>query len=152
MQPLTLRPYRQSDWPRLMAIHDAARREELARAGLSAAFVPLAQAAEREGLFDNAVVVAERGGEAVGFVAYCADELAWLYVDPACARQGIGRTLARYALAHTARPLWIEVLAGNAPALALYLSLGFTEVELASGRMPGNEAFAVTAHRLWRRL
>ena len=70
--PLTLRPYRQSDWPRLMAIHDAARREELARAGLSAAFVPLAQAAEREGLFDNAVVVAERGGEAVGFVAYCA--------------------------------------------------------------------------------
>lgn len=114
--------------------------------------MPLAQAAEREGLFEDTVIVAERAGKVVGFAAYCADELAWLYVDPACARQGVGRALGRYVLAHTARPVWIEVLAGNQPALALYRALGFTEVETASGRMPGNEAFAVSAHRLWRRM
>lgn len=33
-------------------------------------------------------------------------------------------------------------------ALRLYESAGFRTVEMLSGRMPGNEAFAVTVHHM----
>ena len=62
---IEIRPYRDSDWPRLCAIHDAARKNELALAGLSDAFLPLEVAAQREGLFDYALRVAELDGQQV---------------------------------------------------------------------------------------
>lgn len=105
-------------------------------------------AAEREGLFEYVLRVAELEGEAAGFAAFTQDELAWLYVDPALSRRGVGRALVEDALARMGRPVSIEVLSGNAPALSLYLHCGFREVESVSGRMPGNEAFAVTCHVL----
>ena len=145
---LSVRPYRDSDWPRLQAIHDAARRSELALAGLSAAFLPLEVAAPREGLFDYTLAVAELEGAVAGFAAYTQEELAWLYVDPPLARRGVGRALVEHALGEMGRPASIEVLAGNAPALALYQRLGFRQVETVRGKMPGNEAFPVTVHVL----
>jgi len=148
MENEKIRPYDSGDWERLCAIHDGARQIELTLAGLPDAFVPLRVAAEREGLFSYQVAVGEAGGQAVAFVAYDAHELAWLYVDPACMRRGWGRRLAAYAIDRSERPLNVEVLAGNGPALALYQSLGFRLVETASGRMPGNERFPVTVNCL----
>lgn len=145
---IEIRPYRDSDWPRLCAIHDAARKNELALAGLSAAFLPLEVAAQREGLFDYTLRVAELDGQLSGFAAFTEDELAWLYVDPALARRGVGRALVEHALGEMGRPVSIEVLSGNAPALALYESCGFHRKEIVSGKMPGNEAFPVTVHVL----
>lgn len=149
MGPVAIRPYRPEDWHRAAAIHDAARREELRHAGLEAAFLPLEVAARREGLFDHTVVVAEAAGAVRGFAAWTEEELSWLYVDPAAARRGIGRALVRRFLEeHPGRPLSVEVLAGNAPALALYQSLGFRLSETLAGSMPGNESFPVTVHVL----
>lgn len=148
MRPISIRDYRESDWPRLQAIHDAARMDELRLAGLEAAFLPLSVAAQREGLFEYALRVAELEGEAAGFAAFAGDELAWLYVDPALSRRGVGRALVEDALARMERPVSLEVLEGNAPALSLYCRCGFQEVETVSGRMPGNEAFAVTCRVL----
>lgn len=146
-EEVVIRPYRQADWPRVEAIHDAARRMELALAGLSAAFVPLAEAAESEGLFEYTVRVAEADGEVAGFVAYGGDALAWLYVDPARMRRGIGKRLVRHVIqALPARPLLLETLSGNEPALRLYASMGFAVTDTLTGRMPGNEAFTVTVH------
>jgi hypothetical protein len=59
---MNIRPYRPTDWERLCAIHDAARRHELEASGLAEAFLSLEQAAENEGLFDSEVVVAEEQG------------------------------------------------------------------------------------------
>lgn len=149
MEPhITIRPYDPADWPRLCAIHDAARKNELRLAGLEAAFLPLAVAAQREGLFQYELAVVELDGQAAGFAAWSEDELAWLYVDPALARRGIGRALVLHALSQMGRPASIEVLSGNEPALALYQSCGFRETETLSGQMPGNEGFAVTVHVL----
>ena len=145
---MEIRPYRDADWPRLRAIHDAARQNELALAGLSDAFLPLEVAAQREGLFDYTLRVAELDGQIAGFAAFTEEELAWLYVDPALARRGVGRALVAHALSEMSRPVSIEVLAGNTPALALYESCGFHPTETLSGSMPGNEAFAVTVHVL----
>lgn len=145
---ITIRGYETRDWERIQAIHDEARRRELALAGLEAAFLPLAVAAEREGLFDYQLAVAELDGAVAGFVAYTDEELAWLYVDQAMGRRGVGRALARHALERAGRPMSVEVLQGNEPALALYRSLGFRDVETVTGHMPGNEAFSVTVHCL----
>lgn len=145
---ITIRGYETRDWERIQAIHDEARRRELALAGLEAAFLPLAVAAEREGLFDYQLAVAELDGAVAGFVAYTEEELAWLYVDQAMGRRGVGRALARHALERADRPMSVEVLQGNEPALALYRSLGFRDVETVTGHMPGNEAFSVTVHCL----
>lgn len=149
---LTIRDYAPSDWPHLCEIHDAARRRELALAGLEAAFLPLETAAERAGLFDYTVIVACPEGDApAGFAAFSDGELAWLYVDPALSRRGVGRALAQEALRRMDAPrVDVEVLCGNAPALALYRSLGFRPVARESGHMPGNEGFAVTVDVLSR--
>ena len=145
---IRIRPYRNADYPRLCAIHDAARRNELALAGLSDAFLPLEVAAGRKGLFDYTLRLAELDGQTAGFAAFTQDELAWLYVDPALARRGVGRALVEYALSEMGRPVSIEVLAGNAPALALYEGCGFCRTETLTGKMPGNEDFSVTVHVL----
>ncbi len=145
---IEIRPYRDSDWPRLCAIHDAARRNELALAGLSDAFLPLEVAAGREGLFNYTLRLAELDGQTAGFAAFTEAELAWLYVDPTLARRGVGRALVEHALAEMGRPVSIEVLAGNAPALALYESCGFCRAETLTGKMPANEDFSVTVHVL----
>lgn len=148
MDAIVIRDYRQEDWPRLRSIHDAARRDELRLAGLEAAFLPLAVAAEREGLFDYTVRTAWLEGTAAGFSAFAGNELAWLYVDPALSRRGVGTRLVQDALERLERPVSIEVLAGNDPARRLYERCGFRLIETVSGRMPGNESFPVTCHVL----
>ncbi|MBB4129416.1 GNAT family N-acetyltransferase [Xanthomonas sp. 3075] len=145
---MKIRPYQASDWARICAIHDAARMEELQAAALPHAFLPLQVAAQREGLFDYRVQVAERDGYLAGFVADDGQELAWLYVDPASRRRGVGKALV--AAVQTANPggLSLELLEGNAAALAFYLTCGFVETGIQGGRMPGNESFAVRVHVL----
>ena len=141
-----IRPYRDADFADLCKIHDPARQSELTLAGLADAFLPLSIAAEREGLFDYHVYVAEYDGIVTGFVAFSEDEIAWLYVDTNYSRRGIGTSLLRYAMQFTDDEVSIEVLAGNDPAIALYLSLGFVIEETLTGKMPGNEEFPVTVH------
>ena len=96
MEEIEIRPYKESDWAELARIHDSARLVELEWAGLSNAFLPFSEAAVREHLFDYSVCVALLKGLVCGFAAYSHEELAWLYVDPAHARRGIGKALLQY--------------------------------------------------------
>jgi GNAT superfamily N-acetyltransferase len=139
-----IRPYATEDWARVCQIHDAARRDELASAGLAAAFLSLEQTAANEGFHDYTLRVAEDGGNVVGFVAFTDDELAWLYVDPDAYGKGLGIALIRAALLETRSPMSAEVLNGNAAAIAVYRKAGFRFVGNEQGVMPGNESFAVS--------
>lgn len=144
-------PYTPAHWQDIQAAHDGARMQELSLAGLEAAFLPLSIAADREDLFDYSVFVAEIDGNAVGFVAFTQEELAWLYVRPDCQRKGIGRTLVEFALDRMeAGEKTVEVLCGNEPARALYRSLGFTREVQLHGAMPGNEGFPVSVWQMTR--
>jgi len=138
---MKIRPYRETDWQRLCAIHDAARMDELRCTVGADAFLTLEQSAAGEGLFDDKVRVAEINGVVHGFVAYTDDELTWLYVDPASYRCGVGRALLRHVIADSSPSLMIELLEGNMPALTLYRSEGFRVTERIEGRLQGNEAF-----------
>ncbi|WP_461615661.1 GNAT family N-acetyltransferase [Clostridium sp. Marseille-QA1073] len=145
MSNIIVREYKTQDWSRIEEIHDCARKIELQFAGLEDAFIPLDQAAIDEGLFDYTVVV----GQLVGFVAYSKDEIAWIYVDPSAMRQGIGKSLVKHVIENTTcRPLMLEALVGNEPALRLYEAMGFEAVEILSGSMPGNESFKVSIHSM----
>lgn len=149
---LAIRPYRPEDFPGIERVHDRARRIELRYAGLEEAFLPLRIAAEREDLFAYpGLFVAELGGEIAGFAACTQEELAWLYVDPAHFRKGVGRALAEHALQRFPGIRRVEVLSGNAPAQALYARLGFVTAATERGRMPGNEAFSVQVDCMERR-
>lgn len=141
---MLIRPYTPADWPRVCQIHDAARHDELAAAGLEAAYLTLEQTADNEGFHDYDIRVAEVAGTVLGFVAFSADELAWLYVEPAAYGQGIGSALIRAALVQANAAMTAEVLDGNAAALRLYRKAGFDIVGHERGRMPGNERFAVS--------
>lgn len=147
---VTIRPYEQSDFDRLCEIHDAARRDELSYSNLDDAFIPMREAAENEGLFDYTLAVALKADGIVGFVAYCEDELAWLYVDPKFYRQGIARKLTQYVIEATEEPLSLEVLEGNDPAYRFYQKMGFEPVAREGGVMVGNEDFDVTVNVLQR--
>lgn len=147
MADIMIRNYKQQDWARIEEIHDAARKLELHLAGLDDAFVPLAQAAVSEGLFDYTVCVALINDNVVGFVAYSEGEIAWVYVDPRSMRKGVGKSLIMHAINSTVkRPIELEVLVGNSPAVNLYEATGFETTEIISGAMPGNESFKVTVH------
>ena len=149
---LAIRPYRPEDFPGIERVHDRARRVELRYAGLEDAFLPLRIAAEREDLFAYpGLFVAELGGEIAGFAACTQEELAWLYVDPAHFRKGVGRALAEHALQRFPGIRRVEVLSGNAPAQALYARLGFVTAATERGRIPGNEAFSVQVDCMERR-
>ncbi|MEJ6004907.1 GNAT family N-acetyltransferase [Paucibacter sp. AS339] len=129
-------------------IHDAARRDELAAAGLGEAYLTLAETADNEGFHEYEIRVAERDGDVMGFVAFSMDELAWLYVDPRLYGTGIGTALIQAVLHEIPASLSAEVLDGNVPALAIYKKAGFVEVGRSHGRMPGNEDFAVSVTEL----
>lgn len=147
---IELRPYQESDWPRLCAIHDRARLDELRGSVDLAAFRPLEQTAQPEGLFDGEVWVADDSGSVVGFVAVSDDEISWLYVDPARYRQGIGRKLVRHAVSRCGGAATVEVLAGNIAAIRLYQGEGFAIRETRQGKLTGNEQFAATGHIMVR--
>lgn len=141
--------YSPADWADLCEVHDLARMQELAYAGLQAAFLPLSVAAEKEGLFEYCVITAKMDGKTIGFAAFTPDELAWLYVHPYFQRRGVGRKLAEFTLSHMVQGTkTVEVLAGNEPARKLYRGLGFAKEELVHGYMPGNEAFEVSVWQM----
>lgn len=145
---MKIRPYTTNDRNRLCEIHDAARRDELAAAGLSDAYLTLAETAENEGFDEYEILVADRDRIILGFAAFTTEELAWLYVDPLFHRQGVGSALIEAVLRETASPMSAEVLDGNNAAVAAYKKAGFVEVGRSHGQMPGNESFSVSVTEL----
>ena len=77
-------------------------------------------------------------------------EILTLAVAPPARRAGLARTLMTTAM-HTAalrgaKAMFLEVAAGNAPALALYAGLGFDHVGRRSGYYgPGRDALVLRA-------
>lgn len=147
---LVIRPFREADWPRVLRIHDEARRRELAQCGLEDAFLPLRATYESESLFDEHVDVAELDGRVVGFIAYGDNEITWLYVESGATRRGIGRMLVRHAMAHMAGTVTVEVLCGNEPAKALYEACGFRVTEEHEGCLERNEDYPAIGYIMQR--
>ena len=61
----------------------------------------------------------------VGFAGIDDPYLAWLYVDPAYYRRGIGRALLEHCLERLGPDAWAIACGNNTPALDLYLGEGF---------------------------
>ena len=71
MKSFEIRPYEKGDFAAVAAIHDAARLQELYRAGLPEAYVPLEQLAPKTKLLEEySVFVADVDDNVRGFVAF----------------------------------------------------------------------------------
>lgn len=124
MNPL-IRDYRSQDWAAICRVHDRARPDELRGSYDPRAFVPLAEDADARYVEACAMFVAELDGTIVGFAGIDDPYLAWLYVDPAHYRRGIGRALLRHCLERLGDDAWTQACGNNEPAIALYRSEGF---------------------------
>ncbi len=125
---ITIRDYQDKDWAAICAIHDAARPDELKDSCDPRGFIPIEQDREVEDLRRAIKWVAEEAGEVLAFVGIDGNYLAWLYVQPAHYRRGLGRLLLRHALEAISPGAWTIVLDGNHSAIQLYQSEGFREV------------------------
>lgn len=121
-----------------MTIVPMAERHLAALAGIEKAcfHAPWSESMLREELGKGLFLVAERDGQAVGYVG-CQTVLDEGYitnvaVSPDCRRQGIGRALiAELVFRARAQDLafvTLEARASNAPAIALYEGAGFVRV------------------------
>ena len=144
---LIIRDYKEGDWKSICAVHDAARPIELKGSCDPRAFVPLDKDPEAEELRSSRIMVAQVGGEVVGFSAVDGGYVGWLYVHPEFHRQGIGRRLLREALELVEGEAWTIVLDGNESAINLYRDEGF---RVTSRFESDNEGYPVTCLRMVR--
>jgi ribosomal protein S18 acetylase RimI-like enzyme len=128
-QVVSIRPYTPADWHAVCAIHDRSRPYELDGATDPRAFHPMAEEAEEEHFFESQTLVACRGERVVGFVSFMGSYITWLYVDPEFHRQGIASALLARALEQCGREAWVNTMAGNDAAIALYRKAGFDLVK-----------------------
>ena len=134
---LSIRGYvHQLDWKNICKIHNKARIFELEESAPKEAFIPLEECYKVEKLFDSIIFVAEQNNKAVGFVAFCKQEITWLYVDPKFFRKGYGKQLLCFALSKVLKPVRVTVLKNNLRAINLYEGLGFNVEEKQQGKIP----------------
>jgi putative acetyltransferase len=128
--PVALRPYRDADWPAILALWVATwslARPEIDFSARAPWLADLfAHSLERGARF----VVAEAGAGPVGFVLYepARGWLEQIAVDPRALGSGAARALIREAKAHCPQGVGLDVNADNARALAFYSSEGFARV------------------------
>jgi ribosomal protein S18 acetylase RimI-like enzyme len=129
----TVRSYLPGDWSRLCEIYAVARRQELLACGVEPAMAPLAALDGDDGPPEAGLLLAVPGPTVDGFVSILGGRLAWLYVDPQRQRRGVASRLVHEALARSPVRVSLQVLEGNAAAVAMYLRAGFS----ITGRYPG---------------
>ena len=143
-----IRDYRPADWDAICRVHDRSRPDELRGSFDARAFIPLALDPEHEYIAECTMFVAEAGGEVVGFAGIDEPYLAWLYVDPAHYRRGIGRALLRHCLERLDDDAWTQACGNNHAALTLYEQEGF----VIESRFTGDNAgYAGPSARLARK-
>jgi ribosomal protein S18 acetylase RimI-like enzyme len=144
---ITYREYEDLDWSSICRIHDQARPDELRGSCDPRAFIPIEQDREVEELRSSCKFVACEQAHVIGFVGVDGSYLGWLYVDPDYYGQGIGRRLLQIGLDKIGAGAWTIVLEGNQPAIALYKSEGFAEIDRF---ISDNAGYPVTCLKLQR--
>ena len=122
----------------IVAVQQAAYRVEADLIGYDR-MPPLVESPVDVARLELTILGVHDGERLVGLAGYGVDasgddavvEIERLAVDPAWARRGIGRALVTAVHEHEAHATRFEVSTGtaNAPAVTLYLSLGYEEVD-----------------------
>jgi ribosomal protein S18 acetylase RimI-like enzyme len=144
-----IRSYQPADWQSICQIHDLARPDELAGCCDPKAFIPINEDKEVEHLKLCQKIVAVSDDRAAGFIGVDEGYIGWLYIHPDFYRQGIGRELLKEGLKLIKEKAWTIALADNSPAVNLYQSEGFIEVNRYES---DNAGYLCTCVRLERAL
>ena len=135
--PIAIRSYRPEDWEAICRVHDRARPDELRGSFDARAFIPLAEDPEASSIERCEMFVAELERNVIAFAGTEGAYLAWLYVDPAHYRRGIGRALLRHCMARLQGEAGTLACGNTRRAIALYESEGFVIGERLTGENAG---------------
>ncbi|WP_374545806.1 GNAT family N-acetyltransferase [Rhodoblastus sp.] len=133
---IALRPYRDADWPALLALWIATWSQARPEIDFSARAPWLADLFAQARARGASIAVAEDASGLLGFVLY-EPARAWLEqiaVHPRALGSGAAQALIRHAKQACPAGLGLDVNADNARALAFYQAEGF--VQVGSGRNP----------------
>ncbi len=151
MRGITIRQMREDDCPQVSRLQCASFEYGALRAGYSAEQIAAYHRDRgsiesiRARLLQSHCHVACRGDQVVGVAGINGNEIATLYVDPECLRQGIGSRLFEVAARAIARAGHREILLGTIfpGAIPFYLAMGMAEAgrkRVAGGPMAGAES------------
>jgi putative acetyltransferase len=137
--PVALRPYRQSDWPAILALWIATWRQTRPEIDFAARGPWLAELFAQSLARGAQIVVAEDDSCPSGFVLYepARRWLEQIAVDPRALGSGAARALIRDVKRHCPDGFGLDVNADNARALAFYRSEGFERVGEARNPLSG---------------
>jgi ribosomal protein S18 acetylase RimI-like enzyme len=124
---MALRSYRGEDWAAVREIYDLSKPDEMHGVVEPSAILPLESDQNMMALFrDSHIVVAEESNRVIGFSGNRGTFITWLFVHPLSRRKGIATALICEILGRVDRPVTLNVVVSNIPALALYRRNGFT--------------------------
>lgn len=137
---MRVRPYKEADWEAVREIYDLSKPDEM-RGGVDAsAIIPLQQDPAALALFrDSVILVAEDGERVIGFGGYKQNYISWLFVHPACRRQGVGRALLNEIMGRLKGSATLNVGPWNLAARRLYQGVGFVTVREFVGTFNGRD-------------
>lgn len=140
-----IRAYGKEDDDAIIAVWEAASR--VAHPFLSVAFIEKEKHAIREIYLPNTeTVIAEEGGDVVGFASTMGDELGAIFLEPDFHGKGIGKALLD-AAANGRDFLDVEVFEKNAIGRAFYQRSGFKEIKRSRHEETGEALIRLR----WRR-
>lgn len=123
---MTIRPYRNTDFPDILDIYAASKLDELIYEEQRFKLLPLDQDARRlEGFKNSQVFVYEQDG-LKAYAALDQSEITALFVHPRGRCAGIGKSLLQFMLERIDGAAVLYVAKSNHPAKRLYERHGFT--------------------------
>ncbi len=146
---MTIRPYRDEDFPAVLEIYAACKLDELRYEEESFRLLPLDQDPERLKGFRASTVLLYEQKQTLGYAAYNGSEITALFVHPDGRGAGIGQTLLEHMLDRMEGEVVLYVAKSNHPAKRLYERHGFVVI---SEFMTEYNGTAVRANKMLRKL
>ena len=123
---LRIRPYQDSDLPRIKQIYNVSKLDELRFETQRYTLIPLERDETRFEVFKkSALYIAERDDDVLGFGGRLGSEISMLFVCPAARGFGVGKTLFEFLLGQIDGATNLCVAKSNWPAKRLYQHYGF---------------------------
>lgn len=130
---IKIREYNTQDWPEILLLFSAAKRDELKGAVDPNQIVGLEDDKVLLNSFhESNIFVAENSQGIIGCVGNKENLISFLFVDPRYYRKGIASGMLKFILAKCKNP-WLITAKNNTPAISLYKSFGFSIVEEFTG-------------------
>jgi ribosomal protein S18 acetylase RimI-like enzyme len=125
---MTVRKFRETDFPGIENVYANSKLDELKFEGRSFTLIPLREAPAVLAAFIESDVIVYEDGRVLGFAATFSGQLRALFVHADARRHGIGQALLNAVIAKEIGPISLNVAKSNVLARTFYERYGFAVV------------------------